>query len=207
MNTQVLDLLASTIGIFLCTVFWYVLWKPLCVAELRQSLFDARDFLFDLVAENQTSLRFDSEVYRGTREDINVMIRYAHKVSLFGSFLTRAINPQLHTNSQTRTAALRKNLSDEELRIIKLVDKRQSKSIFRFLLRCSPLLWIAAVVSVLIVVFVVVYKVCREGFSKITAYLDFLLWNMMNPIIEAIELSSGQRYLLGSSADGIPQYR
>lgn len=194
MTIQILDLLVSTTGILMLGALWHLLWRPLVIAHLRQDLFDARDFLFDLVADEQTTLKFDSVVYRGTREDLNLMIRFSHSVSLATAFFADLFIPNGRKEYRARVSALRENLTDEERRIIQLVDRQQGRALMRFLLCSSPLMWLSVFfVGLYVTVFAFVrvlhggLRVCRTIF-KDTLFL---------PAIERVEFQSGQKYLFG----------
>lgn len=194
MTIQILDLLVSATGVMLLVALWHLLWRPLVVAHLRQDLFDARDFLFDLVSDGQTTLKFDSPVYRGTREDLNGMIRFSHSVSLSTALFADLFIPSGRKQYRARVSALRENLTEEERRVIRLVDRQQGRALMRFLLCSSPLMWLAVFfVSLYVTVFGFVrvlhggLKVCRSIFKDI----------LFVPAIERVEFQSGQKYLFG----------
>lgn len=194
MTIHILDLLVSTTGILMLGALWHLLWRPLVIAHLRQDLFDARDFLFDLVADGQTTLKFDSEVYRGTREDLNVMIRFSHSVSLATAFFADLFIPSGRKQYRAHVSVLRENLTDEERRIIHLVDRQQGRALMRFLLCSSPLMWFAVFfVGLYVAVFGLVrvlhggFRVCRAIFKD----------SLFLPAIERVEFQSGQKYLFG----------
>ena len=87
MTIPIFDLLVTSAGILVLIAFWQFMWRPLSVAHLRQDLFDARDSLFDMVASGEIQAGFDSPIYRCIRADLNRLIRYSHKVSMFQSIM------------------------------------------------------------------------------------------------------------------------
>lgn len=210
MTIQILDLLVSSVGILLLFALWSLLFRPLAVAHLRQDLFDARDFLFDLVADGKTSLNFESAVYRGTREDINGMIRFSHGISLGTALFAKLLIPRRRQQRYRESVAtLRKDLNEEERRVIRLIDEKQRLALLRFLLRSSPFMWVIAYLVGSIMMVVVCLRVlrggvkalrlgvkaCRSTFAACVAKSKNILWG---PTIESFEYQSGQKYLFGS---------
>jgi hypothetical protein len=64
---------------FIVIVFWMI--QEVIIEAMRQEMFCLRDEWFDFAANKNIS--FDDEVYKGFRELVNSMIRYAHKPTLF----------------------------------------------------------------------------------------------------------------------------
>lgn len=213
MNLQILDLTVSLVGLVLLFALWYGLLQPLFVSHLRQDLFDARDYLFDLASDKSSAINFESEVYRGTRDDLNKMIRAAGEISFFeavicGIFCRKALKLQ-----EQKMAKLRSNLSDEELVIIKAIDSRQYRSIFRYLLFASPLMWLTLSLVAVTGIFVIlgnliknVSQFCEKklfggglnliaGGRHSTESLEAYLKGAFAPTIRQVELQSGQKYL------------
>lgn len=78
MNHQV-NLVFLFVALFLFVVWFYGPWQTLCVDWARQTMFEARNKIFDLA--DQGKLSFESPEYRQIRERINTSIRFAHRVS------------------------------------------------------------------------------------------------------------------------------
>jgi len=167
MTIQVLDFLVSAIGILLVAGLWHAFWRPVAVAHLRQDFFDARDFLFDLVANNETSLTFDSHVYRVTREGLNSMIRFSHCISLFAAVIADFCIPSARTQCRERLAEFRENLTDEEKRVVGLVESRERRALLVFLLYTSPLLWAATMGVMVYLLALVGSRVLRGGLKAL----------------------------------------
>jgi len=183
MTIQILDLIVSSAGILLLGASWHFLWRPLAVAHLRQDIFDVRDLLFDLVADGNTTLRFDSPVYRGTREDLNAMIRFSHSISLFAALLCNTMVRGFRKINATRISSLREGLSEEDRRVIKIVDRKQQIALMKFLLFTSPLIWLSiAVISIFIPILVAV-KTAKVAIRRIGNLISIHV-----PMTEVVQL-------------------
>ena len=190
MTIQILDLLVSATGVLLLVALWNLFWRPLAVAHLRQDIFDARDFLFDLVADGHTTMKFDSPVYRGTREDLNGMIRFSHGISLFTALIADLFIPHGRQKYRARISALRENLTEEELRVIQLVDRQQGRALMRFLLCSSPLMWLAVFFVGLYVTFFSFVRVLEGGVKVCRTLCKDILFILA---IERVEFQLGQK--------------
>jgi len=67
------------VAIFLFISIFYGPWQGLCVDWARQSMFEARDQIFDAAAAGL--ICFDSKEYRTLRCSIERMIRFCHEIS------------------------------------------------------------------------------------------------------------------------------
>lgn len=68
-------------GVVLIWATFYLSIRAYLVDQLRQELFAIRDDLFDFAADGGIS--FEDRTYRRLRQDLNSLIRFAHKVSMF----------------------------------------------------------------------------------------------------------------------------
>jgi hypothetical protein len=66
-------------GFIALWALFYLSVRPFLLDILRQRLFAIRDDLFDFAADG--GIEFGDSVYRELREDINNLIRFAHKLS------------------------------------------------------------------------------------------------------------------------------
>jgi hypothetical protein len=138
-------------GIVWLWVLFYISGRTLLLDNLRQRLFAIRDSLFDFAADGGIS--FDDENYRELRADINLLIRFAHKMS-FGRviFSIPIENPatlrvrdwtarvmQLEPLSRKRLIQIRSAVLDEML---------------RYIIRRSLVLWIISSILKLVGLFV-----------------------------------------------------
>lgn len=194
MTLEIADIIVSAMGILLLTAWWFLLWKPLSVASLRQELLDARDDLFDQVVDRRTSLNFDSVVYRGTREDLNSMIRFSHEISVFISILASFIMPENKELYRQRIQNLHHGLSEEENKVISEIRHQQFQALSRFLISSSMVIWFSVTVICALAPIYFVYRIGKDGWNVcIIACKRFVL----TPAIERMELESGQKYLFG----------
>lgn len=90
---------------------WFVLWHELFVDKYRQRLFKTRDELFDK-AQNE-EIPFDSEEYRGLRELLNGMIRFAHTLTPFSLLLIAVLRNRLFPLAENHFADPRIKLASE----------------------------------------------------------------------------------------------
>ena len=74
------DAAVSIIFLILFLIIFYGPWNWVCVDWARQSLFEKRDKLFDMAIKGE--INFNSPAYKDTRETLNGLIRFAHKLTL-----------------------------------------------------------------------------------------------------------------------------
>ncbi len=88
-------------------------WQSLWTAVSRQQLFELRDRLFDIAADER--IEFSDTAYRQLREYLNGCIRFAHKIK-FGSFVAAALCPGLMTHKKYNLPEAIERVTDEEVR-------------------------------------------------------------------------------------------
>ncbi len=81
--------LASVIALI---VLFYTAWQSYCIDDARQKLFEQRDRLFDLCAEGHWS--FDSDEYRKVRSDLEVLIRFTHRITMPTLLMAALLGPK-----------------------------------------------------------------------------------------------------------------
>ncbi len=107
---KTMDEISSAMGFFLVFAsFWllvFVFWRLYRVASLRQDLFAMRDDLFDYAASG--FIGFDNEAYLKMREEINSLIRFAHKLTtgraIMGTLLSLSSNVKKDGDSPSEGA-------------------------------------------------------------------------------------------------------
>ena len=85
---MVVRLVRFSFGFILLWALFYVSTRALFLDILRQRLFAIRDDLFDFAADG--GIEFENPVYRELRQDINHMIRFAHKLSFARMMLAQS---------------------------------------------------------------------------------------------------------------------
>jgi len=87
------------IGLLLLWAMFYLSVRSYLVDHLRQKLFAIRDDLFDFAADD--GVAFDDPAYVRLRQDLNNLIRFAHKVSMFRLvFAHWVIAPEISAQQQ-----------------------------------------------------------------------------------------------------------
>ena len=98
--------LASILGGLLAVVaFLLIFYGPvqwLCVSYARDVLFEQREAVFDMAARG--ILQFGSEPYEATRDEMNGMIRLAHRLTIWRLGLHRAFGLPAHGMSDIELA-------------------------------------------------------------------------------------------------------
>lgn len=138
----------------LCTAIlvWFFSnpWQSLWTAVSRQELFELRDRLFDIAADER--IEFSDTAYKQLREYLNGCIRFAHKIT-FGSFMAAAAYPGSLAHKKYNLPEAIERVTDEEVR----QEMRDIflKSVFillRHMVIRSPFLWILLGFAPLIVI-------------------------------------------------------
>jgi hypothetical protein len=139
-------------ALFLFVVLYYGPWQTLCVDVARHKMFKARNAIFDLAAQGKMS--FDSEAYRKIREEIELLIRFSHRLDW--ATLSLIIIPirymRLNLGTRIDTDALAAVISNQQVR--KAVQKHMKdvkratiylliqRSIFLSLMAFTFVLWL-----------------------------------------------------------------
>lgn len=93
---EITALIGGIVAAAIVFLVLYVAWQQLVAEFLRQRLFEIRDSVFNLAAEEK--IDFNSDAYRQFRNDLNTIIRYAHRITI-----PRILVLSLFTNSRTDT--------------------------------------------------------------------------------------------------------
>jgi hypothetical protein len=113
---------------FLCLLsivaILYGPWQSVCTDVARQLIFEQRDKLFDMAKAGRIS--FSSREYKDVRRGLEVLIRFAHDLTLAKAiYLAIAVPRVWRENRQDPIIASVNRIVDEELRrdVIRLVAK------------------------------------------------------------------------------------
>ncbi|HYR22938.1 MAG TPA: hypothetical protein VEP30_08475 [Chthoniobacterales bacterium] len=196
MNTQELDIIASFVGLICLWWFWYYCWKPYALARFRQDLFDLRDQLFDSVVEKRYPFTFNSKIYCRTREDLNKMIRFAHEAKPLNVLVALLLDNQSIHAAVKRSQETREQLTNEELELLKFVDIRQKRSLQRYLLTSSFLLWVVIVLMLIPAISEAIFMVYLR--KPVLALRAILEKRAISQFLDGVEHQAGQEYLLGA---------
>ncbi|MDO9012563.1 MAG: hypothetical protein Q7U78_12265 [Gallionella sp.] len=100
-----------TVAIAFLVWFFYGPWNRFVIDLARQNLFELRDEVFLLAADNK--LEFSSDIYCLLRERLNKMIRFCHHMTLANLIATR---PAAKSNQASRDVlTLIRAIPDREL--------------------------------------------------------------------------------------------
>jgi hypothetical protein len=77
--------LETTLWLFIGWILLFCCWRQYRIDLLRQKLFVLRDEVFDLAATGQ--MAFSDPHYVQTRQFLNAMIRYTHRITFTGAAL------------------------------------------------------------------------------------------------------------------------
>ena len=86
MDTALVHVCETAIGLALLILSNLAIWPSLRVDRSRQDMFAVRDQLFDYAASEK--IGFDHQAYRLLRQSMNGFIRYAHRLTFFQLLLT-----------------------------------------------------------------------------------------------------------------------
>jgi len=150
-------------------LFWYlysVLYASYRLDKFRQELFEIRDVLFK-DAENG-NIDFDSAAYGRTRETLNGMIRFAHRITF-----TRVAIIKFMSNEDDRAVVYSFNERREEY--LSELSKSQQEVIVKALFRMHVLvvrhiLWS----SVILAPFTLIIAISAKTLNKVMFLVDFI---------------------------------
>jgi hypothetical protein len=135
--------LVISIGLF--WAFAVFLWRRHAVEKFRQDMFSLRDSLFDLAAANRESeFTFGTPAYEEFRNELNGVIRFAHRISFARAMLfhnaRRLLLPQLATGRIVRRSwAIIVGIQDEHLRTeLSMRVRAMNWKIVKFMMKTSP---------------------------------------------------------------------
>jgi hypothetical protein len=135
-------------------LFWgfaVFLWRRHAVEKFRQDMFSLRDSLFDLADDNRESeFTFGTPAYEEFRNELNSVIRFAHRISFARAMLfhnaRRILLPQLATSRIVRRSwAIIVGIEDENLRTeLSARVRAMNWKIVKFMMKTSPLCLVLA---------------------------------------------------------------
>jgi len=194
MNTLQIDIIVAAFGIALLCLFWRFVWVPFTIQRLRQDIFDVRDELFDKVALGDSSHTFESDVYRDVRADLNRIIRCADHMGFIRIIIVGILAVDSQKDFIDKINEERSDLSEEDLKLIRFVDRKQEVAIKRFLLLSSPTLWLILGVASIFAIFYTIYVFIHR---RVLTYRYFYRTWVFRNILDNIEYQSGQLLLSG----------
>lgn len=127
------------IGVLWWMFFW--LYQPLLVDRLRFQLFALRDRLFLLAADGK--IAFDSPTYQSTRETLNSIIRFSHRIGAAEIVAIALVSKP----SKASEPAAAEHLSDDAQQALNQIRVETVMSVSRFLLLSSPMILVVASVA------------------------------------------------------------
>ena len=176
MTAHVFILVIETLVCAALVVWFFSMpWQSLWTAVSRQHLFELRDRLFDIAADEQ--IEFSNPVYCRLREYLNGCIRFTHKIT-FGSFVAGVVclGPQTQKKYNDNLPEAIETVADEkvrqEMRDIFL------KSVFvllRHMVIRSPFLWLLLCLYPLIVAFLFVSNKVSDMADQILSHFKWLI--------------------------------
>ncbi len=135
------------VGIAALLIFIYGPWQTICIDWARNSMFEARDAVFDIAAQGHVD--FESPDYIEIRDGFNSLIRFAHRISwpaLFCIYFATGTGPK---KSPARLALER--IENREIRnqIYYQVNKASKAAVFLLFLR-SPAFSIVLAIGLIV---------------------------------------------------------
>ena len=192
MAEQATIALTTSIGMGLLLLL-YFLYRRLFLDCFRDRLFHLRERWFNLALEPDSSLEFDSSVYRSVEHSLCAMLRFAHRVSFLFIVVEktgeRIRNVEMDVKPIEQITRSVNGISDEYTRTEALaIWNGISSSILRHLLFTSFLfsLW-----TVALLVFLIVRHaghISRQGVGSVQQHVV----KTNEPVLEKIESSAYQ---------------
>lgn len=141
------DLGAVLNTIFGLTMIWIVVycgWRPYRIDNIREKLFELRNELFLIAADENVA--FDSQAYCILRNRLNALIRYAHTITL-SRLILFGIAASVHPNKQYRKqqqewAEAVERLEPASKQKVMDIHYRMHTEILSQVFSGSPILWI-----------------------------------------------------------------
>lgn len=114
-------------------------WQRLWTNISRQHLFELRDQLFDMAAEQR--IDFSDTAYCQLREHLNGFIRFAHKITL-GSLIVGIVCLESRTREKYNIEKTIENITDENVRHdMRVIFRKSVFILLRHMAIRSPLGW------------------------------------------------------------------
>ena len=123
--------------VFFCAVFAWNTWEDLQVRIARYSLFKARDSIFFLFARSH--LGVDHPTHRDLLDRLNVLIRHAHRITIFRLFAWRKLK---HLDGPSVSDAMDRLPAGELRDRVRLEYERAQRTLLWLLVARSPILWL-----------------------------------------------------------------
>jgi len=136
MNDYALNVLHFWIAILVLWIWICLFWRPYRLDFARENLFALRDELFTLAVEEK--LPFDHPAHQGLRNDLNAIIRFAEKMTLFRALITIAV-----FGRRTKRAEWQTHLAGLPMHVVKrmlAIHQRGAAEIANYVILSSPLL-------------------------------------------------------------------
>jgi len=131
----------SAFGLMLLWVFVFYFWRDYRVDAFRDHVFSIRDRLFLFAARGGVS--FDDPAYTCLRYRMNVVLRYAHRFTLTGFFVTLLHPSRFPSFDRTRwEGALKANADPDTCERLREFDTILSIAILQLMLYRSFLLYL-----------------------------------------------------------------
>ena len=130
--------------------FFSMPWQSLWTAISRQQLFELRDRLFDIAADER--IEFSNTAYQQLRDYLNGCIRFSHKIT-FASLMVGALFPGLQTHKKYNLPEAIEGVADERVRQeMRDIFLKSAVILVRHMVIRSPFLWILLALAPLIVI-------------------------------------------------------
>jgi hypothetical protein len=179
----------AALGVFALAWLWHCGWRQLSIDLYRQELFEIRDRLFDLAAQQTKTFGFDHPAYGPLRMQFNGAIRFAHRLNAIQLVLFKVL--RLILGPRVSPIDIEGPL-DEKLATVdcatqaEIVRLRElwGLATMRFLLRTSPLIYlvIVAIMSRLLLISLRQYlkkkvQLPRYSFKLVSRRLTSTVWD------------------------------
>lgn len=146
MTGQVAGAAAAVEGVIALVVLLIVLYVPaqrLCVNYARDVIFEQREAVFDLAAHGR--LIFGSDTYVAVRDEMNGMIRLAHKLTVWRLILLRVTMLRSEGWLQKQTIdSVVAQIADRQTRDEVATRMRTARAAMLMMVMTRSLIWLAA---------------------------------------------------------------
>lgn len=113
---ELMVILLFTASLFVLWYLWFYCYTPLKLRKFRQSLFDLRHKLFLYASDG--NIEFDNPIYTHSRNQINALIRFAHRLNTVDVFLIsfkniESLKQEFEEEEDKRRSAFNKLTADQ----------------------------------------------------------------------------------------------
>lgn len=167
---NIVNQLETCLALVISIWFFYGPWNQYVTDALRQYLFDIRDEIFLLAADNRTT--FSDPAYVAIRERLNSTIRFAHKFTIgdFVSFLLLHSKKDMIAD-QPDIFQLTNNIPDRE--VARIIERRYLQMVVAITVSMVLKSFLGLVLHILLIPFLVVSAIL-DGADKNVAMMGFL---------------------------------